>query len=250
MANIIRCKLPDGVHRFKPFTVEDYRDFLLVRNDIEHRSPQEQKEIIADLIADYFGDYPKTWQPFIFLQVFVGSIGKTKVPVTFACPKCKKEKTVPFEIYQKELKEPIFDVANVRIKLNFPSEFYENKAKMITENIHSVQVDEIWYDWKEISESSQIELVDAIEIETLEKILDAMNPINLTLHMSCCNKYVKKYTDIVDVFKLLVNPDEIFTFYQINHTLVKSNYSLNSIMKMIPAERGFVLKLIEKDKQQ
>ena len=40
MANIIRCKLPDGVHRFKPFTVEDYRDFLLVRNDIEHRSPQ------------------------------------------------------------------------------------------------------------------------------------------------------------------------------------------------------------------
>ena len=62
-------------------------------------------------------------------------------------------------------------------------------------------------------------------------------------------KYVKKYTDIVDVFKLLVNPDEIFTFYQINHTLVKSNYSLNSIMKMIPAERGFVLKLIEKDKQ-
>lgn len=56
MANIIRCKLPDGVHRFKPFTVADYRDFLLVRNDIEHRSPQEQKEIIADLIDDYFGE--------------------------------------------------------------------------------------------------------------------------------------------------------------------------------------------------
>lgn len=56
MANIIRCKLPDGVHRFKPFTVEDYRDFLLVRNDIEHRSSQEQKEIITDLIDDYFGE--------------------------------------------------------------------------------------------------------------------------------------------------------------------------------------------------
>ena len=37
--------------------------------------------------------------------------------------------------------------------------------------------------------------------------------------------------------------------FNTNHTLVKSNYSLNSIMKMIPAERGFVLKLIEKDKQ-
>lgn len=40
-----------------------------------------------------------------------------------------------------------------------------------------------------------------------------MNFINLILYMLCCNKYIKKYIDIVDVFKLLVNLDEIFIFY-------------------------------------
>lgn len=247
MANIIRCKLPDGVHRFKPFTVQDYRDFLIVRNDIQHRSPEEQKEIMMDLIDDYFNEYPKTWQPFIFLQVFVGSIAKTKVPVTFECPKCKKEKTVPFEIYQKELVQPEFEIAGVNVKFTFPEKHYDNKALMITDNIQSVQSEGNWYDWKDIDEESKIQLIDSIDMETLEKILEAMNPINLTLRLACCERQIKKYTDILDVFKLLVNPDEIFTFYQINHTLVKNSYSLNSIMSMIPAERGFVLKLIEKD---
>jgi hypothetical protein len=45
MANIIRCKLPDGIHRFKPFTVADYRDFLLVRNDMLSKEIKEQKDI-------------------------------------------------------------------------------------------------------------------------------------------------------------------------------------------------------------
>ncbi|MGZ7259794.1 T4 family baseplate hub assembly chaperone, partial [Streptococcus pyogenes] len=51
MANIIRCVLPDGVHRFKPFTVADYRDFLLVRNDMQHKTYEEQKVIIKELLA-------------------------------------------------------------------------------------------------------------------------------------------------------------------------------------------------------
>ena len=43
MANIVRCELPDGVQRFKPFTVEDYRDLLLVRNDMNTKSEEDQK---------------------------------------------------------------------------------------------------------------------------------------------------------------------------------------------------------------
>ena len=247
MANIIRCKLPDGVHRFKPFTVADYRDFLLVRNDIEHRSPQEQKEIIADLIDDYFGEYPKTWQPFIFLQVFAGSIGKTKVPVIFTCPKCSKEKTAPFEIYQKELVEPELDVAGIKIRFSFPEKFYDNKALMISENIKEIYYNDEWYPWNDLTEENQIQVIEAIDIDSLEKVIASMNPINLTLRLGCCERHVKTYTDILEVFKLLVNPDEIFTFYQINHSLVKSQYTLDSIMQTIPVERGIALTLVEKD---
>ena len=42
------------------------------------------------------------------------------------CPKCKKEKTVPFEIYQKELKEPVFDVANVKLIGFIASRIFSN----------------------------------------------------------------------------------------------------------------------------
>ena len=81
MANIVRCELPDGVQRFKPFTVEDYRDLLLVRNDMNTKSEEDQKQLIAELMDDYFHDHPVEYRPYIFLKVFLSSIGKTKIPV-------------------------------------------------------------------------------------------------------------------------------------------------------------------------
>lgn len=247
MANIIRCALPDGNHRFKPFTVADYRDFLLVRNDMEHRTPEEQKEILSDIIDDYFSEFPKTWRPFIFLHVFAGSIGKTKMPVAFTCPECGKKKSTLFNIHQKELKCPEIEVAGIKIKFNFPEVEYDDPAQMITENIASIFYNKKWIPWNELTEENQLQIIDAIDIDSLEKILEQMIPINLELKMHCCKKHDLKYNNILDVFKLLLNPDEVFTFYQINHMLVKSQYDLNSIMNMIPVERGIALALIEKD---
>lgn len=250
MANIIRCKLPDGVHRFKPFTVADYRDFLLVRNDIQHRPEEEQREIIAELISDYFSEYPKTWQAFIFLQVYSGSIGKTKVPVTYTCPTCGKERKSPFTIYQDELKAPEIEVAGIKIRFTFPETYYENKAQMISENISEIFYENHWIKWKDLSEDNQVQIIDAIDIESLETVISKMNPIDLHIKFGCCINKTKKYTDIVEVFKLLVNPDEIFMFYQINHLLVKNNYTLDSIMGMIPVERNISLTLVEKDSKK
>ncbi|MGQ3469434.1 T4 family baseplate hub assembly chaperone, partial [Xanthomonas campestris] len=73
MANIVRCELPDGVQRFKPFTVEDYRDLLLVRYDMNTKSEEEQKQLIAELMDDYFHDHPAEYRPYIFLKVFLSS---------------------------------------------------------------------------------------------------------------------------------------------------------------------------------
>lgn len=250
MANIIRCLLPDGVHRFKPFTVEDYRDFLLVRNDIQHRTIEEQHTILDELLEEYFPEYTKTWRPFIFLHVFSGSIGKTKVPISFSCSKCKSKKATQFNIYQKELKMPEVETAGVKIKFNFPDKEYEDKALMISENINSVFYQDQWVPWKEISEESRLLLIDAIDIATFEDIIEQMRPINLTLRMKCCEDHSLAYTDILDVFKLLVAPDEIFTFYQVNHLLIKNHYDLSSVMRMIPVERGIALSLIEKDNKK
>lgn len=210
MANIIRCSLPDGMHRFKPFTVADYRDFLLVRNDMIHRSPEEQKDILEDLLDDYFHEYPKTWRPFIFLHVFSGSIGKTKMPVSFTCPKCEAKKNTAFNIYQKELKSPTLSVAGIKIKFNFPEKEYQSKALMITDNINSICYQGHWIEWEKLSEENQIQIIDAIDMKSLDELISRMSPINLELRMRCCDETVIKYTDIVSVFKLLLNPDEVF----------------------------------------
>lgn len=247
MANIVRCIMPDGVHRFKPFTVSDYRDFLLVRNDMNNKSPQEQKELVDELLADYFYEYPSSWRPYLFVKLFTASIGKTKIPVAFECSKCNKKKQVLFNLHQEPLVNPFIEVAGVKIEFNFPDELVEDKTQMILDNIKSVSDDQGTYQWDSLDESQQLSVVDAIDFESLESLLKQMNPINFSVKFGCCTKHVVEYTNIIDIFKLLLNPDEVFAFYQINHMLVKNQYDLDSIMNMIPIERNIALSLVEKD---
>ena len=249
MANIVRCELPDGVQRFKPFTVEDYRDLLLVRNDMNTKSEEDQKQLIAELMDDYFHDHPVEYRPYIFLKVFLSSIGKTKIPVRMKCPKCGKYKQYLFNLNQPPLTNPKVEGAGLTLKFKKPIEIIDDTGKMILDNIISVKDSSGEYQWNELSDSNKLTVIDAIDVETLEKILSQMKPFNFELKTSCCDTTtVLKYDNIVDIFKLLLHPDEIFTFYQINHRLVsQGKYDLNSIMKMLPIERGITLSLIEKD---
>ena len=125
MANIIRCVLPDGVHRFKPFTVADYRDFLLIRNDMTHKSLEDQKQALDEMLEDYFPQFPSSLRPYIFMKVYTGSIGKTKIPVSYTCPKCDKSRQTLFDISLKDLGEPSVSVAGIEIFFNFPEKEYE-----------------------------------------------------------------------------------------------------------------------------
>ncbi|QQG32126.1 baseplate protein [Citrobacter phage CkP1] len=247
MANIIRCTLPDGVHRFKPFTVADYRDFLLVRNDLMNKSPDEQNTILNELLNEYFPDFPETWRPFIFIKVFTGSIGKTKIPIAFTCPVCEKNKQTLFNLDVGDLKSPEVSVAGLTIYFNFPSKYYSDKGVQISENIKSIKYNNDIIPWNELSEQNKLQVVDAIDLESLEKIIEQMTPFRLTLRMSCCQRKDIVYDDFLSIFCLLLNPDEVFSFYQINHMLVKNNYTLDSIMNMIPIERSIALSLVDKD---
>lgn len=247
MANIIRCALPNGVHRFKPFTVADYRDFLLVRNDLLNKSPDEQVTILNELLEDYFSEFPETWRPHIFLKVFTGSIGKTKIPIAFKCPICEKKKQTLFDLSLKDLKMPTAEVAGIKIFFNFPDKFYEDKVQLISENIKSIEHQGREIPWNELTELNKIQVIDAIDLQTLESVISQMTPISLVLKMKCCKTTAIKYEDFLNIFCLLLNPDEVFSFYQINHLLVKNQYDMNSIMNMIPVERSIALSLVEKD---
>ncbi|UIW11229.1 MAG: baseplate [Enterobacter phage ENC9] len=247
MANIIRCNMPDGVHRFKPFTVSDYRDFLLVRNDMDNYPEDEQQKLMDELLEDYFGDYPESWRPYLFIQVFTASIGKTKIPVAFECNECGASKQRLFNLALPPLKEPELETAGVKIKFKFPDKDYEDKTQMILENIKSVEDSDGEYKWEDIPEETQIQVIDAIDLESLEKLITEMKPFHIKFKYGCCTQHVAYYDKMVDIFKILLNPSEVFSFYQINHLLVKSHYTLDSIMSMLPIERNIALSLVEKD---
>ena len=250
MANIIRCVLPDGVHRFKPFTVADYRDFLLVRNDLRTKSPAEQKQVLDEMLEDIFPEYPVVFRPYMFMKLFTGSIGKTKIPVSFVCPTCEKEKSVLFDLSQKDLKRPEIEVAGIKIFFKFPEREYEDKAAMIYDCIESIEHEGAIHSWMSLSKDNQLQVIDAIDFGTFELIYKQLTPMRFELNMRCCETRSNIYDDILSIFKLLLNPDEVFSFYQINHTLVKSHYDLDSIMNMIPIERSIALSLIEKDNKK
>lgn len=250
MANIVRCNLPSGVQRFQPFTVADYRDFLLVRNDMNSKTLEEQKEIMNELLADYFHEYPPSWRPYIFLKVFTSSIGKTRLPVVWECAKCKKTVKSPLNLSHDGLKNPSIEVAGVKITFNFPDQITDDHVSMIKDNIAEVSDGVNTYKWEALTDDMKLKIIDAIDIKSFESVIEQMTPISITLNLSCCDKHVIKYDSILEIFKLIIHPDEVFNFYQINHVLVKHNYDLNSVMRMIPVERSIALSLIEKDNKK
>lgn len=249
MANIIRCKLPEGVKRFKPFTVSDYRDFLMVRNDMTHKSEEEQSVVIDELTQDYFDDLPETYRHYAFLSVFTGSIGKTKIPIAYECPVCGKKHKRLFNIAQAPLERRMFELSNeITLTFNIPKEVNGLEPfDLFIKCVDTVINFENEYKWTDLSEGTQSDILDLIDMEKFDEIIGSLYPINFSMVVSCCNKDTLVFKDLKSIFKLLINPDEVFQFYEINHILSKNGYNLNSVMEMIPVERSFALALVEKD---
>ena len=248
MANIIRCKLPDGIHRFKPFTVADYRDFLLVRNDMLNKPDQEQYEIIDELTQDYFEALPESWRHYAFLNVFTGSIGKTKIPIVYQCPTCGKNHKRIFNIEQQPLTNPVLEVnEDTQIKFKFPEKIDTDLNSLVLNNINTVVYEGTEYNWDDLDPATQSNIIDSVDFKQFESLIKTLKPIHFSLNLTCCETRKMVYDDLKSIFMLLINPDEVFTFYEINHILSKNKYSISDIMSMIPIERSIALSLIEKD---
>lgn len=248
MANIIRCKLPDGIHRFKPFTVADYRDFLLVRNDMATRPEEEHAQILDELIDDYFSEYPSSWAKYIFLQVFTSSIGKTKVPIVYECPTCGKKHKRLFNLSQDDYVNPTVKISDdLEIIFSVPDEIDDNAAELLYKNLYRIKFKGKEYNWTDLDQDTKNNIVELITQDVFEEIIKKLKPIYFEITLGCCERHTLKYDTFESVFKLLINPDEIFPFYEINNILVKNNYGPDAIMNMKPFERNIVLALIEKE---
>lgn len=249
MAKIIRCHLPTGVHRFEPFTVADYRDFLLIRNEIQ-TNPDDKYKIIDELLEEYYGDYPEEYRGYIFLLVLTSSTGKSKIPVTFECPICGKSKRHLFNLEQAPLKTPTINTAGLELSFKFPKVFSEDYGQLFLDTIDGVKDSQGVYSWDSLDDDNKAQVIEAITYQDFETLIERLHPIYLSLTTRCCETHKLVYDNIVDIFNLLLNPDEVFTFYQINHLLAKSNYSITDVMSMIPLERNIALSLVERDSKK
>lgn len=249
MANIIRCKLPDGVYRLKPFTVEDYRDLILVRADLDNHPEDEQKIILEELLEEYFPDLPKVWREYAFLLTFTSSIGNSIVQFVIECPKCGKRHPAALNLKLAPLKNPSVKVANVTANFTFPEENEESDVDLILKNIKSLSdEDGNEYPWEQLDIETRNDFVDAIDRPKVETILRKLKPFNFSRNFSCCDiNHVLKYDNLLAIFKFLLGRDDAYSFYQINNLMVKHDYDYSSIMDMLPIERSFALSIIERD---
>lgn len=245
--NIVRVKLPSGIKRFKPFTVSEYRDMLLIRNEMK-TNPDERQDILDQMLEELYPEFDKFEREYIFLCVFIASIGKSKIPLSFECPHCHKEVKFVLDINQDPLKSPEIRVNNITFKFRLPSEYAEPDV-LFQQTIEEVSDGEATYKWKDIPEYHSA-LIDMISFDDFSNLTKQFCPIRVERTITCCKTHEIRYTRLLELFELLVDPNEIFTFYRINRVLTKHNYQLSDVMNMFPVERSIALTLIEKEMKE
>lgn len=144
------------------------------------------------------------------------------------------------------LKPIVLETAGLKITFKYvkPSSDY---AKTFLEAIERVSDGVNDYEWNELPEDVREQVIDSISFAEFEEVVKQMHTIKIEQKIKCCESHDLRYIGLLPLFKLLLNPDEIFLFYRINHLLTKSSYSIGDIMNMLPVERGIALTLVEKD---
>ncbi|UYD57618.1 hypothetical protein OFDDKENP_00242 [Aeromonas phage B614] len=242
--NIIRVKLHGRTVRFKPFTVEAYRDLLLIRNEMRS-NPEERADIFNGLMEEMYPEYTPFEREYIFLNVFIGSMGKAMVDATFKCPRCKKQHRLRLKLTQEPMKAPTLKINNITFKFRI-AEKSDSPDETFRNTIDKISDGENEYSWDDLVDQHDA-LIDMISFDEFAELSKEFRSIKVQQTIQCCVKHELVFDNMMDLFEVLVNPDEIFNFYKINRALVKYDYSTADIMGMLPVERSIVLSLVEKE---
>lgn len=242
--NIIRVKLPHKTARFKPFTVGEYRDLLLIRNDMES-NVADRKAIFDELLEELYPDYTPFEREYIFLNVLNGSTGKAMVDATFTCPKCGATHRLRLKLSQEPMTYPELTVNNITFKFKMPNAPGAPDS-IFLETLYKVSDGVSEFDWDDLR-SQHDALIDMISFEEFSELAKSFKPIRVEQHIKCCVDHHIQFDNMQDLFMVLINPAEVFNFYKINRALVRHDYSIADIMGMFPVERSIVLSLVEKE---
>lgn len=244
--NIIRIKLPLKKYRFSPITVKEYTQLLLIRKEIEEYD-HLANEILDELLEEMFPDIDPIYRPYVFLQVFAVSIGKTVIPISYRCPKCNTVKRTAFQIGLPELTTPEISTAGITIKFKHALNISTDVFEAFEQTVVSVSDGKNTYTWQQLTNELKEQILSVISIDDFDKVLKQIFPVCISVKFKCCDETNLVYTRFKDIFKLILSPEEIQSAYMINHMMTKHNYSIQDVNSMTPMERTITLALIEKE---
>lgn len=252
MANLLRIKLPEGVQRFKMFNVEDYRDFILIRKDIEG-NPVEEQEIFDELLEELYPEQDKSYRGYLFINMLTSSLAKRVIPIEYICPNCKGDVQVALNLRLPALTTPVIETAGLKITFKYPDKEYDDPAQKFYDCIYKVADQDSEYLWSELDVETKDSVIAAITYTSFQEAITKISPVMIKQDVRCkkCGHQKTIVRDsALEVFKLLLSPDEIILFYRINRILTRSGYSNQDLMSMLPLERSIALSLIEKENTQ
>lgn len=262
MLKPIRIKLPSEdfpVYRTRPLRVSEFRDLLLIRYQMGVEPTEESIMIADEVLADLFPDAPIKYRPYIFLVVYCDSRGLDIVQIKHKCPACSAESTVGVSIKPGPLERPSMELLNgVTLNYNYTDPFDMNSLDFIgivEKTIHSVSVGDEEYEWTELDQETKDMIIDSIDYHKFMEYIKGLSviPAFPIQNAACCDVAKANKTDHIqfegfyELFRFLLNPDEINLYYRSNKAMINSGFTLKDIEDMAPMEKSITLTLIEEE---
>lgn len=242
---IIRFNVFDKKYRFRPFTVKEYRDLLLVRTELD-----EDETALNDLLEYLFPDIEQDYRSSVFMKRYIATVGKDKLKMKYRCSTCDKNNMFIFNIKTDNIELKQYDVKKTNISLLIrPSILKEIKPKDFLENIEEVIIDQIHYKWIDLSDQEKEQVYQALDMVDINDIKE-QTLLYYQYKNKCCNDREVKIYNFIDLYKILFTVDEIFEFYKTNRILTNKGYTNADLMDMLYVERTIALSLVYNEEKK
>lgn len=245
MIKFIRFKIFDKTYKFKPFTVKDYRDLLIIRSEYSN-----DPTVLDELLEDLYPSIEKQYRFSAFIKVFSSSLGKDKIKVKLTC-KEHGNKQAFLDLYTPNIdytKHTINQGTEYEMNLVFrPGVPGECPVDFIKDSLMYIEQDNKMYEVASLGTQDIDDILANITSKDVNEIMKKCNVINYEILGTCCIKHT--FTDIKSLYEVLFDVSELFEYYKINRYLVKNGYTNNDVMDMMLAERTISVAIVSKEEK-